>query len=430
MNAGVMGLGVNATRLAAIADNIANTKTYGYKKADADFTSMVIASGGSAKYTAGGVGVNVQRLIDEVGSLVGTTNATDLAVRGSGFIPVTTATAVALGDGDYPLRLMTTASFRPDESGYLTTQTDLVLMGWPADADGTIPEFPRDTKTGLEPVKINMSALDGEPTTEVTLGINLPAASTEETAPDSESISVEYYDNLGDPETLDFTFTPTASTDGLKTNQWTMTVVDSATLPAGTVIGEYILDFNDTTSGGGSLGAVTTVSGGAYDSTTGAVTVTAARGDISVNIGMLDTSDGLTQLSASFAPTAISKNGAAVGTMTSVEVDSSGYVYALYDTGVTRIVYQIPLANMPNPNGMDALEKQTYQVTNDSGPFYLWDAGDGSTGAITGYAREESLTDVGEELTNLIQTQRAYSSNAKVIQTVDEMLQETANIKR
>ena len=34
------------------------------------------------------------------------------------------------------------------------------------------------------------------------------------------------------------------------------------------------------------------------------------------------------------------------------------------------------------------------------------------------------------ELTSMIQTQRAYSSNAKVIQTVDEMLQETTNIKR
>ena len=34
------------------------------------------------------------------------------------------------------------------------------------------------------------------------------------------------------------------------------------------------------------------------------------------------------------------------------------------------------------------------------------------------------------ELTDLIQTQRAYGSNAKVIQTVDEMLQETANLKR
>jgi flagellar hook protein FlgE len=46
------------------------------------------------------------------------------------------------------------------------------------------------------------------------------------------------------------------------------------------------------------------------------------------------------------------------------------------------------------------------------------------------YALEESATDVAGELTALIETQRAYSSNAKVIQTVDEMLQETTNIKR
>ena len=49
---------------------------------------------------------------------------------------------------------------------------------------------------------------------------------------------------------------------------------------------------------------------------------------------------------------------------------------------------------------------------------------------MQGYALEESTTDVAEELTHLILTQRAYSSNAKIIQTVDEMLQETTNIKR
>ena len=56
--------------------------------------------------------------------------------------------------------------------------------------------------------------------------------------------------------------------------------------------------------------------------------------------------------------------------------------------------------------------------------------GFGPTGSIQGYSREGSKTDVAAELTSLIQTQRAYSSNAKVIQTVDEMLQETTNIKR
>ena len=87
-------------------------------------------------------------------------------------------------------------------------------------------------------------------------------------------------------------------------------------------------------------------------------------------------------------------------------------------------------SDVPNPNGLTALDSQTYLVSRDSGEFFLWDAGDGPTGTIEGYAREGSTTDVAAELTSLIQTQRAYSSNAKVIQTVDEMLQETTNIKR
>lgn len=85
---------------------------------------------------------------------------------------------------------------------------------------------------------------------------------------------------------------------------------------------------------------------------------------------------------------------------------------------------------MPSVNGLIAMDNQTYKVSPDSGAFYLWDAGDGPTGSVVGYAREASNTDVAAELTDLIQTQRAYGSNAKVIQTVDEMLQETANLKR
>ena len=111
-------------------------------------------------------------------------------------------------------------------------------------------------------------------------------------------------------------------------------------------------------------------------------------------------------------------------------MDESGFVTATYDTGFTRRIYQIPVVDVPNPNGLIAMNSQTFQVSPDSGSFFLWDAGDGPTGSVVGYAREGSATDVAAELTALIQTQRAYSSNAKVIQTVDEMLQETTNIKR
>jgi flagellar hook protein FlgE len=111
-------------------------------------------------------------------------------------------------------------------------------------------------------------------------------------------------------------------------------------------------------------------------------------------------------------------------------VDASGYVTANYDTGASRVLYKIPLVDMANPNGMLSMDYQTYIPTQASGAFFLWNAGDGPTGEIASYTREESATDVAGELTNMIQTQRAYSSNAKVIQTVDEMLQETTNIKR
>lgn len=84
LNAGVAGLQANATRLASISDNIANSSTYGYKRVSTEFESLVISSRGGT-YSAGGVRANTQRLIDQRGPLVSTSNATDLAVRGAAF---------------------------------------------------------------------------------------------------------------------------------------------------------------------------------------------------------------------------------------------------------------------------------------------------------------------------------------------------------
>jgi flagellar hook protein FlgE len=207
-----------------------------------------------------------------------------------------------------------------------------------------------------------------------------------------------------------------------------MQVRDSASNNA--LIGEYSLTFDDSRGAGGTLASVSVVSGGAYDPADGTLALTVDGGPMTVGIGRLGDPNGLTQLSDNFAPVSITKNGSPVGNLTTVEVDEKGYVNATYDTGFTRRLYQIPIVDVPNPNGLVSLSNQTYQVSPDSGSFFLWDAGSGPTGSIQGYSREGSKTDVAAELTNLIQTQRAYSSNAKVIQTVDEMLQETTNIKR
>lgn len=425
--AGVSGLNSNATRLATIADNIANSSTYGYKRSVADFNSLVI-DGNKGQYTAGGVRATTQRLIDDRGPLISTSNSTDLAVSGRGMLPVTTAVSVKADNGDLPLQLMTTGSFRPDNNGILTNETGMVLMGWPANVDGTMPTFPRDTVAGLEPVQVSINQFAGDPTTAMTLGVNLPATDTAAGASgDPQDLSIEYFGNLGTSETLDISFAPTVPGTG-SSNEWTMTISDSAS--AGAVVGEYTLTFDDTRGAGGTLASVATISGGAYDAVDGSIALTVDGGPIALNIGLTGDASGMTQLSDSFAPVSITKNGSPVGNLTGVEVDENGFVHAIYDIGFTRTIYQVPLVDVPNPNGLTALDNQSYQISPESGSFFLWDAGDGPVGAVAGYAREESATDVAHELTQLIQTQRAYSSNAKVIQTVDEMLQETTNIKR
>ncbi len=427
LNAGIAGLTANASRLASISDNIANSSTYGYKRVQTDFHSMVISSSGGT-YSAGGVRSTTQRLVDERGPLVSTSNATDLAVRGRGMLPVAKTSQVISGNGSPQLLLATTGSFRTDANGLLTSESGLVLMGWPALADGTIPSYPRDTSDGLEPVKINVNQLTGEPTTSMSLGVNLPATETESTADgESQELSIEYYDNLGTSESIKIEFVPTVPATG-SSNEWTVILRDTALDDA--IVGEYVLTFDDSRASGGTMASVTTTTGGAYDALTGNVIVTVDGGPIEINIGKLGANDGITQLSDRFAPVSISKDGTPVGNMTSVEVDANGLVHAFFDTGITRVIYQVPLVDLPNPNGMVSLDQQTYMPSPESGSYFLWNAGEGPTGDIVSYAREESATDVAGELTALIQTQRAYSSNAKVIQTVDEMLQETTNIKR
>ena len=206
LNAGVSGLNANATRLAAISDNIANSGTYGYKRAAADFESMVITSArGAGTYSAGGVRASTVRLIDERGALVGTANALDIAVSGRGMLPVMPAASMGSDFADQPLLMTTTGAFRTDANGMLRTDSGLVLLGWPANADGTVPVNARDTIQGLQPVVINANQTAGDPTTVMGLGINLPAVQTAAGASGGTlPLSVEYFGNLGTSEMLTF----------------------------------------------------------------------------------------------------------------------------------------------------------------------------------------------------------------------------------
>ncbi|WP_084395898.1 flagellar hook protein FlgE [Henriciella aquimarina] len=428
LNAGVMGLNSNSSRLSTISDNIANSSTYGYKRSQVDFSSMVLDQQSSA-YAAGGVRVNAFKDISATGSLISTGNATDMAVSGRGLLPVTDGTGVGSLASERSLMLTPTGSFYADQNGNLRTQSGLFLLGWPATTDGEIGNVSRNSGINLEPVNISASQYTASPTESIDLGINLPVDATEAGAPgDSYPLPIEYFDNLGRAQTLTLEFTPSVPGSGYS-NEWTVQAFDSAGNPAAS-IGDLDITFDDSPANGGRIQSVNATNGASYDSSNGRVTLNMPHGPIEIYIGRPNDSSGITQLSAPFSPTAVTKNGAPIGDLQSVEIDDDGYLKAIYNTGFRRTLYQIPVGDVPNMNGLKSLDSQAYSVSAESGNLYLWDAGSGPVGTVSGYSLMESTTDIASELTDLIETQRAYSSNAKIVQTVDEMLQETTNLKR
>lgn len=428
LNAAVMGLNANSARLSTISDNIANSETNGYKRVDVEFSNMVIEQRNSA-YSAGGVRVDTFKDVSAVGSLISTGNATDIAVAGRGLIPVTTVQGVAQAASDRPLQLMPTGSFTADQNGNLRTQTGLFLMGWPADPDGTISNVSRNSGIDLEPVNIATSQFTASPTENINIGINLPAEATEAgSTTGAYSMSIEYFDNLGRAQTMRMEFTPNVPGVGAS-NTWGVQMFDNAGDPT-VSLGDLDIVFNDTPTLGGRIDSVTATNGATYDATTGRFTINLAHGPVDIFIGRPGELEGMTQLAAPFSPTSVTKDGSPIGDLQSVEVDDNGLLQAIYDTGFRRTLYQIPVGDVPNLDGLTALDGQAYSVSGESGSLYLWDAGTGPVGSVSGFSLMESTTDIASELTDLIETQRAYSSSAKIVQTVDEMLQETTNLKR
>jgi flagellar basal-body rod protein FlgG len=93
-------------------------------------------------------------------------------------------------------------------------------------------------------------------------------------------------------------------------------------------------------------------------------------------------------------------------------------------TGQTEAqeVGKIELARFVNPAGLQALGNNLYAVTGASGEAQTGPANAEGRGAIRQGALESSNVNVVQELVDMIETQRAYEVNSKMIQATDEML--------
>ncbi len=117
-------------------------------------------------------------------------------------------------------------------------------------------------------------------------------------------------------------------------------------------------------------------------------------------------------------------------TAQSITIAQDGTVsYTLVNQTAAQKAGQIQLANFQNPAGLNAIGNTLYTATDASGDPQVGTPGgtDGLGSLMQGYT-EQSNVDVVGEFVNLIQSQRAYEANSRVVKAADEMYQQVNQV--
>ncbi len=122
-----------------------------------------------------------------------------------------------------------------------------------------------------------------------------------------------------------------------------------------------------------------------------------------------------------------------VGNLSGYEIDSNGMVVAAFDNGQSQVVAQIPLFHFQNEQGLEKVGGSEFRATDNSGEAFFYKNENGSViqgGQIASKNLEMSNVSAAEAMTQLIITEKAYSANAKVVTTADQMIQKAIALKR
>jgi flagellar hook protein FlgE len=406
INSAVSGLNAQSTALAIVANNLANTSTTGYKTTTTSFSSMLAGSSGTDTTVAsGGVIATGVSNISAQGQLTDSQVSTNMAISGSGFFSVATDTE------NGSLYYTRNGEFSVDSEGYLVNN-GYYLMGWETDADGNV--IGNSTSSSLVAVDTDAIASIAEATSTMSMVANLPAnAATNETF----TSSVEVYDSLGTAATVSITWEKTGE------NTWTATFANPTSTDGTTEIGEVTsgsitIGFN----GDGTLASTNpsppTVT--IENWTTGAATST-----IALDMGDANAATGLSQYSSESEELSVSlttdQDGSPLGSLTGISIAEDGTVSGVYDNGMTRALYKVPLTTFTNADGLSALSGGVYQATTESGSGTLKTAGSDGAGSIFGSQLELSTADTNTEFARMMAAQQAYSGAAQVVSAVNSM---------
>jgi flagellar hook protein FlgE len=412
MRTSTSGMNAQSTRISAVAENVANANTNGYKAVRAEFSSYFI-SGNVSNYNSGYVDVNMHRLVTNQGTLAASTSFTDLAIQGEGFFIVR--------DNAGQNMFTRAGSHQKNANGELVNSAGFKLMGYPVTSSN--PSVVVNGFAGLVPIAFDREALTARASTAGLLQVNLPSTATV-VAPGNlpstntagtaftSKTSMVAFGNLGEEKMLDVYMSKTAS------EQWEVAVFDRSQAGpngfpyAAGPLSTATLNFDPTN--------------GQLLSSSASSVVVPVPGGQTVTLDLTNSS----QLAAGFSVQDSDINGNMASAADIVEISEDGTVFVAFEDGTRIAKYRIPLATVPSPDNLAAISGNAFGVTSRSGDFRIGFSGESGFGTIASGVLEQSTADIASEFTDMIDAQRGYTANSKVFQTGAELMDVLVNLKR
>ncbi len=405
-------LGAHATAVDVVGNNLANLNTPGYKSSVVVFSDLVTQSlGAGLGETQVGFGVARPVTIRQFsqGAIQASSGPLDVAIQGDGFLvvrePLSNSVLYTRG-----------GNLQINKEGQLVTATGFRLQGW-NEVNGVL-----DTTKPATDVMVPVGSLRAPVATKnFSFDLNLDASGTAGPPATTFSTSIEVYDSLGGSHIVSVNFAKTANP-----GEWSysMSVPDGdlATPPFTPVTGTIQFDQSGKMVSPAATDpmptmSVTGLADGADDMT---ITWQLFHGATPL----------LTQYSQTSAVAANAQDGFPAAQLVRVGIGDGGRVLAQYSNGQQVAVGQLAMASIRNPESMIAVGNNNFQLSARTALPAVGLPGTGGRGQIMGGAVEFSTVDIAREFTNLIVLQRGYQANARVVTAVDELSQETINLKR
>lgn len=241
----------------------------------------------------------------------------------------------------------------------------------------------------------------------------VPLTFTKQQAAVGESTSTEYivYDSLGQPIRLRVSMSLESRTTDNTSWRYLFESIDDSRTDIALTSG--IIQFNNEGQIAGDP----------------RVTVTIERENVGAISPMQVTVDfssvsGISSASSGSNLNLIDQDGAAPGTLQSFVISENGIINGVFDNGIIRTLGQVILARFANPNGLIEDGATTFKEGVSSGTAAYVTPGTFGVGTVRPGAIELSNTDIGKSLVDLIVASTNYRGNARVISSVQQLVDE------